>query len=481
VSEHAVLPRPGDSIGGKYRVERLLGAGGMGAVFEATHRVTGRHFAIKRLLPDLASSADVVARFFREAQVAGRFQHANVVEVYDIGQDGGSFFIVMELLVGESLADRLTRAQRLTVPQACEVLLPCMGGVSVAHAAGVIHRDLKPANIFLCRSRPGAPEHPKVLDFGISKLSSLDGVPMVTLTMPGAVMGTPLYMAPEQVRGARVDHRTDVYAFGVMLYECLSGRRPFAGAGFADLVLALLHEVPTPLAALVPGLPDGLAQVVARAMARDPDARFDSVDQLQAALDVYRAAAHAPVALHTPRSLAPSPSSSPSQETSGSLRAVERERARASPAPHRRSATLLVFVVAAACLAALVLLLRARDPQASPGLTPPSTAATRPPAPEPPAGVLRPAPESPAPARELPAAGPATTASTPEPPLGRTTRAASVLRARATGSRRNAQPPTAASDPAPRVRPKLRREDARPSASEGLLRDDQLIDPFGRD
>ncbi|HKU42434.1 MAG TPA: serine/threonine-protein kinase, partial [Polyangiales bacterium] len=277
------LPKKGDLIAGKYTVEGVLGQGGMGAVFEVCHRLTGKHFAIKWLLPTLSGQNDAVRRFMREAQVAGRVDHPNVVEVYDVGQEANSFYMVMELLQGEPLARRLDRVRRLSLEEACRVLLPVMHGLSVAHAAGVIHRDLKPDNIYLCRTPLGT-EVPKVLDFGISKMSSLAGEVNANVTRFGLVIGTPQYMSPEQLRGEPVDLRTDIYALGVILYEMLGGSQPYPGASFADLVLMIAQQDPRPLSELAPGLPPRVLELVTRAMSRDPNQRYASVEEMGRAL-----------------------------------------------------------------------------------------------------------------------------------------------------------------------------------------------------
>lgn len=272
---------PGDVIAGKYQVESTLGVGGMGAVLEVSHLVTHKRFAIKWLLPELCGSTDAVARFIREAQVAGRFDHSNVVQVYDLGQDLGASYMVMELLQGESLAARIKRLGRLTTSECCAILLPCMRALSAAHAAGIIHRDIKPANIFLCTQDGSASEIPKLLDFGIAKLMPghipTDGM----RTQTGAIMGTPHYMAPEQMRGLHVDQRVDVYALGITLYEMLCGERPFEANTYADLVVKVTSESVEPLERRVPDLPSGLGAVVARAMARDTHARYPTVDALK--------------------------------------------------------------------------------------------------------------------------------------------------------------------------------------------------------
>lgn len=282
------LPKPGEIIGGKYRIERALGSGGMGAVFEARHAVTHKHFAIKCLLPEIADRPDSLKRFIREAQVTGRFKHRNVVDVYDICQDEAGVFMVMELLEGESLAERLRRETRLSVSEACRILVPCMEGIAAAHQVGIIHRDIKPANIFLCRAHGREPEQPKVLDFGISRLTSAappaDGMPT---TVSGAVPGTPYYMAPEQMRAQPFDHRVDIYALGVTLYELLSGHRPFDAESYPELVLHIVYGEPKSLRDLAPDVPSALAAVVARAMHRSPDARWATVAEFAQALEPY--------------------------------------------------------------------------------------------------------------------------------------------------------------------------------------------------
>jgi serine/threonine-protein kinase len=285
--ESLTFPKPGDRIGGKYRIESELGRGGMGAVFEASHEITQKRFAIKVLLPELTQLEAQVQRFIREAQVAGHFQHPNVVEVYDIGQDGDAFFMVMELLHGESLAARLEREQRMSSRDACRILIPCLEGVAAAHAAGIIHRDLKPANIFLCPARGRGGEQPKILDFGISKFATPPGVAELTKTDTGAVMGTPYYMAPEQLRSWRLDARVDVYALGVTLYEMLSGRHPFEANTYPELVLRIAGGSPVPIESLASDLPHGLGDVVRRAMARRRDDRFATIEAMGRALEPY--------------------------------------------------------------------------------------------------------------------------------------------------------------------------------------------------
>lgn len=288
MADQTALPSEGDLLAGKYRIQRKLGVGGMGAVFEARHEVTGRRFAIKWLLPEMARRGEGIEHFVREARFAGGLEHPNVVDVYDVVEGAGAVFMVMEFLEGESLADRLARLGRFGVADALRISLPCLRGVARAHAAGIVHRDLKPANLFICASTNELPERFKVLDFGISKIFGVPGGDLSdSLTHSGSLMGTPFYMSPEQLRGRTVDHRADIYAFGVILYQMLSGTLPFTATTFGDLVLEVLTETPVPLRELAPGAPAALVNAIERAMARRPEQRFESILQLVAALEQH--------------------------------------------------------------------------------------------------------------------------------------------------------------------------------------------------
>jgi eukaryotic-like serine/threonine-protein kinase len=281
------MPRAGDVVAGKYRIEEVIGEGGMGAVFAATHALTGKRVALKWMLPELAEDEAAVQRFMREAQAAGRIAHPNVVDIYDVGEHEGSTFLVMECLQGETLTKAFGRKE-LGAQQIIALLIPAMQGVAAAHRTGVVHRDLKPDNIFLCRDQDGAYREPKVLDFGISKVSAAEGQMSPRLTRTGAVIGTPYYMAPEQIRGLPdVDKRADVYALGVILYEALTGRVPFDGDTYSALVLEVVTGTPRRLRDLRPDVPRGLEEVVFKAMAREPDARFQDVESFARALEPY--------------------------------------------------------------------------------------------------------------------------------------------------------------------------------------------------
>ena len=279
------VTRDGEEIAGKYRIIRLLGEGGMGQVFEAVNKNTERRVAIKTLHPRLAVDGTIVQRFLREARAATRVRHPNVVDVLDFDVDPAtrSPYLVQEFLVGDSLFDTLAARPggRLGVDEALAIMVPVMSALVAAHALGVVHRDLKPDNIFLVRDGRGGVT-PKLIDFGIAKV--LEGQPEgFRMTQTGAVMGTPSYMSPEQAGGSSsIDGRTDVWSIGVMLYELLVGARPHDAPNYNILVAKILFEEPTPILQVDPTLRPDVAAVVMRALMRDLDARFPS---MQAMLD----------------------------------------------------------------------------------------------------------------------------------------------------------------------------------------------------
>lgn len=270
---------PGKTLGGRYRIESLIGRGATGVVFEGSHLVIGKRVALKCLYPQRAAERNAVERFFREARIAATVEHPHVIQVFDGGHEGGVLFLAMERLEGESLGERLDRGA-MAIDEALEVFGRIMDGVAAVHARGVVHRDLKPDNVYLAHQH-GRALTPKVLDFGISKLKE----PGRDLTALGTVLGTPVYMAPEQIANTRdVDARADVYSLGVMLYEALTGALPYGDDSLVDLFRRSQRGDATPVRALRPEVPPALAQVVEKALRPDPSHRFASVDEMRAAL-----------------------------------------------------------------------------------------------------------------------------------------------------------------------------------------------------
>ncbi|MGH7285608.1 MAG: serine/threonine-protein kinase [Polyangiaceae bacterium] len=281
----------GPLIGGKYRLNRMLGRGGMGAVFEVTHIGIDRKFALKLMHTDKARAPDSEARFEREARAAGRIGHPNIVAVTDYGHtDENEPYIVMELCAGETLAERAMR-ERLPVRDACEIAIEILRALDAAHAAGVVHRDIKPANVFVAEEN--GKRIVKVLDFGIAKFAQVD----VALTNTGAVIGSPLYMAPEQVRAEKdVDHRADVWSVGATLYELVAGIAAHAAPTHAAVIARI---VTTPAASLRTHREDVDAQldaIVLRALSIDRDARFPSAAGMIGALENYLSGSAATIA-----------------------------------------------------------------------------------------------------------------------------------------------------------------------------------------
>ncbi|HEY5284271.1 MAG TPA: serine/threonine-protein kinase, partial [Polyangia bacterium] len=230
---------------GNYQALSLLGEGGMGAVYLAEHPGIGRRVAIKVLKSELGHDPQLLTRFLNEARAANAIRHPNIIEVLDSGTtERGASYLVMELLEGESLSGRIKRLSRLDERSAIEIAMQTASGLGAAHAKGIIHRDLKPDNLFVIpEESDAARERVKILDFGIAKLHLLAGDSLKTRT--GTLMGTPVYMSPEQCLGTKeVDHRSDIYSLGIIIYEMLTGRPPFISEGFGELLSMHLHENP---------------------------------------------------------------------------------------------------------------------------------------------------------------------------------------------------------------------------------------------
>ena len=276
----------------KYRIVRLLGEGAMGAVYEAENTRIRRRVAIKLLHPQLAQKADTLRRFEREAQAAGRIGSQHIVEVLDFGElADGAHFMVLEYLDGTTLDQRIRSRGRLTPEEATPIVCQLLEGLGAAHKAEIIHRDLKPANIYLCPRSSGV-DFVKILDFGVSKFNVLNDE--MSMTSTGAVLGTPYYMSPEQAKGSRqIDPRSDLYAVGVILYECITGQVPFSAETFNELIFRIVLESPPPVESFVPNLDPAFTAIIHKAMAREPGARFQTAEEFQGILQYWseRAAA----------------------------------------------------------------------------------------------------------------------------------------------------------------------------------------------
>ena len=274
----------GQAIGGKYKLLRLLGDGGMGSVYEAEHLVLGTRVAVKVLHPELTRRAGLIDRFLQEARVSAQIRSPHVVQVTDVDRTSdGLAYLVMELLEGEPLAKVLDREHKLSAGTACEYVRQILIALEAAHALGVVHRDLKPDNVFVTyvAGRPVL----KLIDFGIAKLKRDESAPK-NLTVAGMLMGTPEYMAPEQAYSAeKVDARADIYAVGVMLYEMLAGRTPASGADPRVVVAKVERGDVTPLVHAEPGTPPELAGLVHRAMAPRAELRFATATEMRLALE----------------------------------------------------------------------------------------------------------------------------------------------------------------------------------------------------
>jgi len=275
--------RVGTILAGRYAIRRVIGAGGMGAVYEAENTVTGRRVALKVMLPRAASVDTAPERFLREARAASRVEHPHIVDVLDAGQNpaDGCWYIVQELLEGRELRAEMEARGRLPWPAVMTLLGPVMEALAAAHRQGIVHRDVKPENIFLAHTTGGTV--PKLIDFGIARL--LDGDGPLNLTRSGALLGTPNYMAPEQARGLKdIDARADVWAMGVVLREALCGERPFKGDNYNAMMASILIDRVPPIAEVCEALPAHVSAALDRALARDRDRRFRDVGELLEAL-----------------------------------------------------------------------------------------------------------------------------------------------------------------------------------------------------
>ena len=280
----SALIAPGAIVAGKYRLDTIIGEGGMGSVWSATHTGLGQAVAIKFISKEFVTSGDALRRFDAEAKAAAQLRSRHVVQVYDNGTlEDGTPYIAMELLRGESVYTRVHRGGPVPLKEAAEILIQCCKALGRAHSAGIVHRDIKPDNIFLSQSQDDDAAVVKILDFGIAKFASNPNDHGATRT--GAVLGTPLYMSPEQARGLKtIDHRTDLYSLGLVAYTMLTGNLAFSSESFGDLLLQICTAPLPSLRANAPWLPPSVEAWFMRACAREPQDRFASAQELGDAL-----------------------------------------------------------------------------------------------------------------------------------------------------------------------------------------------------
>ncbi len=285
------IPKTGDIVAEKYRVESMIAEGGMGLIYEATHLQLEEKVAIKFLRTEFTdpNSKDFVERFVREARTSAKITSEHVVRVHDVGStESGAPFIVMEFLAGKDLDQLVTDQGALQIPQAIDYVLQACEALAEAHSLGVVHRDLKPANLFLTHRADGSP-CVKVLDFGISKRTDVMGnTPNMGMTKTHAVMGSPQYMSPEQMRSSKnVDTRADIWAIGIVLHELLIGAAPFDGDSMLQICAAVLEETPKNIRVLRPEITAELDAIISKCLAKKPDERFQNVADLARALSAF--------------------------------------------------------------------------------------------------------------------------------------------------------------------------------------------------
>ena len=272
---------------GKYEILCLLGEGGMGAVYEARHRQIRRKVALKLLNPQMAHDQEVMARFVREARTTGEIGHENIIEIYDIGKDPatGAVFLVLELLKGKTLQDLIDETKGIPSQEAVDIMLQVLSALHASHSLGIIHRDLKPENIFLI-TLAGRKNWAKILDFGIAKIKQTEDGHKLTQT--GTMMGTPYYMAPEQIKGSKeIDQRLDLYACGIILYQCITGKVPYDSPTVPGLVYSILNKTPENPRTSQPDTPDELSDIILKSMSRELDGRFQSAMEMASALEKF--------------------------------------------------------------------------------------------------------------------------------------------------------------------------------------------------
>jgi serine/threonine-protein kinase len=472
---------------GSYRLTRCIGEGGMGTVYEGVHEGLGKRVAIKTLHAGSARSQELIARFVREGKAAAKIRHANVVDVFDVAVHEGTPYLVMEYLEGEDLGARMEHVAPMSPSAIADLMIPVISALSAAHEAGIVHRDLKPDNILICHGKGGSLE-PKLVDFGISKLS--DGESL-HLTGTNAILGTPYYMSPEQAGSSKqVDHRSDIFSLGVILYQCATHELPFKGDSLFKLLGEILHSEPPRVSTLSSGVPPAFEAVIARAMKKDPAQRFQSATELGAALLPF---ASTRVRLGYEHEFGPAgdaaalqPSHADTGAAASTLEPMSAE-VRATWRPGRSVRVLAALAVVGVCVALGIVLLARDVPDASgrlvgPVVRPQPAVSVPPPAPAivtaPPAAIATAAPAAvtatmPARANDA-GTGPVERDSTAEPATADADRTPAkdprraVERAARRGSRRERSAPAAqsiATSAAPAATPPTIRAEP-PSASQ---------------
>jgi eukaryotic-like serine/threonine-protein kinase len=447
---------PGEVLAGKFKVERVLGAGGMGVVVAARHLELDERVAVKFLHPEAMLSGEAGARFVREARAAVKIKSEHVARVIDVGRlENGAPYIVMEYLEGSDLAARVDQGP-LSIEDAVDYVVQACDAMAEAHALGIVHRDLKPANLFLIRRSDGA-GLVKVLDFGISKVQVPDTAD-AGLTKTSAVMGSPFYMSPEQMKSSKdVDSRTDVWSLGVILYELLAGRPPFQGDTLPELLSAIMLEPPPPLQSLRSEIPLPLAAVLTKVLQKDRTQRYQNVGELASALAPFapRRTRHTlerviklSGGVEAPAPHSERPGVNAQVPVAARTASAWSETGQGQPAKSSRAGLLIGIAAAAALVAGGGVLLFVRAPSASP-----EAAASAAPTPPPPAAA---AIQAPAPALAVdppqPTAAPSSVApspATPAPPVPPAAAPPQVSKAAVASKPGPAKAAAAAEKPAP--------------------------------
>ncbi len=268
----------GKELDGKYSIEKLLGVGGMGAVFKARHAFIGNEVAIKVIHPEMAMDKSVTERFLREARAAAAIDHANAIRVSDFGKVGDMLYLVMEFIYGESMKDYLERKPRLDLNETVHIMNQVAAALDIAHSLQIVHRDLKPDNIMFKAGLRGE-RIVKVVDFGIAKVKSASDNSKEALTSVGTIIGTAKYMSPEQCQASAIDHRSDIYSLGIMVYEALTGQCPYGDANGMQVIVKHIIEAPPKPRSLNPSIPEPVEAVILKALAKQPTSRYSSAGE----------------------------------------------------------------------------------------------------------------------------------------------------------------------------------------------------------